>query len=159
MRGAPASRLRGRSHDAVRAARISRSTRQSPLANIEEMQSVLTTPTFEATARSEGLEDHDVLGIILRIAADPTAGALMAGTGGARKLRHAGRGKGKSGGYRSIYYFGGDDIPIFLLAVYGKGKKVNLTQAERNALRAELSNLAEDYRSGVEQRLRQLKPR
>lgn len=123
------------------------------------MQSVLTTPTFEATARSEGLEEEDVVEIISRIASDPMAGALIVGTGGARKLRHAGRGKGKSGGFRSIYYFGGDDMPVFLLAVYRKGTKADLTQAERNALRAELSELARDYRSGVEKRLEQLRRR
>jgi putative transcriptional regulator len=46
---------------------------------------------------------------------DPTlgdlmVGDLMVGAGGARKFRVAGRGKGKSGGYRAISYFGGGDI-------------------------------------------------
>ncbi len=68
------------------------------------------------------------------IAADPLAGELIPGTGGARKLRFARRGAGKSGGYRTVHYFAGLDVPIFLLAVYGKGEKANLTQAERNAL-------------------------
>jgi hypothetical protein len=38
---------------------------------------------------------------------------------------------------------------VFLLAVYGKDTKDNLSQAERNALRTELTALADDYRSGV----------
>ena len=46
-----------------------------------------------------------------------------------------GSGKGKSGGYRIVWYFGGGDIPVFLLTVFGKGEKANLTQGERNALR------------------------
>lgn len=36
---------------------------------------------------------------------------MMQGTGGVRKARLAGRGKGKSGGYRIVWYFGGGDIP------------------------------------------------
>ena len=41
------------------------------------------------------------------VAADPEAGDVMQGTGGVRKARLAGRGKGKSGGYRIVWYFGG----------------------------------------------------
>ena len=76
------------------------------------------------------------------IAADPLAGDLMAGTGGARKLRHAGRGKGKSGGFRTVHYFGGNDVPVFLLAIFSKGDKDNLSKAERNALAAILPRIA-----------------
>ena len=46
-----------------------------------------------------------------------------------------------------ITYFGGTDIPVFLLAVFAKGDKVNLSPAERNALRDELAGLARDYRA------------
>ena len=79
----------------------------------------------------------------------PLAGTLIAGTGGARKLRHAGRGKGKSGGYRTIHYFGGEDVPVFLLSVYGKGTKADLSQAERNELARTLPRLADAYRANV----------
>jgi hypothetical protein len=40
-------------------------------------------------------------------------------------------------------------VPVFLLDLYGKGEKANLTQAEKNALRAILANLAGDYRKSV----------
>ncbi|MCX7304421.1 MAG: hypothetical protein NTV73_08780 [Hyphomicrobiales bacterium] len=36
-------------------------------------------------------------------------GDIMPGTGGARKLRFAGRGKGKSGGYRIITFYADAD--------------------------------------------------
>ncbi len=71
------------------------------------------------------------------------------GTGGARKLRFAGRGKGKSGGYRVITFFSGSDIPVFLLNVFAKGEKVDLTPGERRELAGILSSLAETYRAGV----------
>ena len=67
----------------------------------------------------------------------------------ARKVRFAGRGKGKSGGYRVITFYSGARLPVFLLAVFGKGAKVDLTPAERNERRRELAGLVEDYRRGV----------
>jgi len=76
----------------------------------------------------------------------------MVGTGGARKVRFAGRGKGKSGGYRVITFFGGDDIPVFLLNVFSKGERANLSKTERNELRQELTGLANDYRVSVRER-------
>jgi len=33
-----------------------------------------------------------------------------------------------------IRYYAGDDVPVFLLTVFGKAEKVNLTKVERNAL-------------------------
>lgn len=64
----------------------------------------------------------------------------MIGTGGCRKIRFAGRGKGKSGGYRVITFYSGLDMPVFLLTVFGKSERADLTKAERNML-AELSRL------------------
>jgi mRNA-degrading endonuclease RelE of RelBE toxin-antitoxin system len=54
------------------------------------------------------------------MALHPDAGDIMPGTGGARKVRFSGRGKGKSGGYRVITFFAADDIPVFLIDVYSK---------------------------------------
>ena len=86
------------------------------------------------------------MAIVAAIAADPAGGDLIVGTGGARKMRHAGRGHGKSGGYRTIHYFGGDDVPLFLLSLIDKGEKANLTKAERNELAAILPGIAAAYK-------------
>ena len=80
--------------------------------------------------------------IVNTLADNPVAGDLIAGIGGARKLRHAGRVGGKSDGYRTIHYFGGDDVPVFLLAVYGKGAKANISDAEKNELAKVLPSIA-----------------
>jgi mRNA-degrading endonuclease RelE of RelBE toxin-antitoxin system len=50
-------------------------------------------------------------------------------TGGLRKLRWSAHGKGKSGGVRVIYYYHNESIPLFLLTVFGKGEKVNLSKS------------------------------
>lgn len=68
------------------------------------------------------------------IASDPQCGVVMVGTGGCRKVRLAGRGFGKSGGYRIIFVYGGVGMPAILLTVFGKGEKDNLSKAERNDL-------------------------
>jgi len=65
------------------------------------------------------------------LAENPTAGDLIQGTGGARKLRFAKPGKGKSGSYRVITYYAADDVPVFLMDVYAKGEKISLTAAEK----------------------------
>lgn len=69
----------------------------------------------------------------------------MQDTGGARKVRHAKDGSGKSGGFRTIHYFEGGNIPIFLLSIFDKHEKTNLSMAERNALRKLLIALADEY--------------
>ena len=63
------------------------------------------------------------------VAGNPEAGAIIQGTGGCRKIRVAGRGRGKSGGYRVVTFFTGPDLPVFLLTVFGKGEKDNLSAA------------------------------
>jgi hypothetical protein len=114
------------------------------------MQTVISTPTFLAQAKRCGLTDDELKEIVSTIAFDPEAGAIMPQTGGARKVRHARKGQGKSGGYRTIHYFGGGDIPVFMLAIYGKNDKANLTKAERNELARILPTLADAYRKRKE---------
>ncbi|WP_305041598.1 type II toxin-antitoxin system RelE/ParE family toxin [Geoalkalibacter sp.] len=69
------------------------------------------------------------------LAEHPEAGDLIEGTGGIRKLRWAREGRGKSGGVRVIYYFHSQRMPLYLLTVYGKNQKANLTANEKSALR------------------------
>lgn len=100
-----------------------------------------------ASARDVGLDDDERDAILTYLARHPDAGDLMSGTGGARKLRFAGRSKGKSGGYRIITFFADDDIPVFLLDIYGKGARANLSAAQRNELRKMLTALPQAWRA------------
>ena len=113
-----------------------------------KLQTVVETKAFVADARRL-LTGDERDALIAWLALNPQAGDIVPGTGGARKVRWAAKGKGKSGGVRSITYFGGDDVPLFLLAIFGKGEKSNLTQAECNELRTILASLADEYRRGV----------
>ncbi|MDP3676166.1 MAG: type II toxin-antitoxin system RelE/ParE family toxin [Novosphingobium sp.] len=100
------------------------------------MQSVIETDSYLRDAKDAGMAEDERNAAVDLVSTDPEAGDVMPGTGGVRKARLAGRGKGKSGGYRIVWYFGGGDIPVFLLTVFDKGEKANLTQGERNALRS-----------------------
>ena len=86
-------------------------------------------------ARAEkALSELERQAIVQMIARDPTCGVVMEGTGGVRKIRFAIGGRGKSGGARVIYYFHSDVMPVYVLTVFAKNEKANLTPAERNAL-------------------------
>ena len=72
--------------------------------------------------------------LIFHLSLHPKEGILIQGTGGIRKIRWAREGRGKSGGVRIIYFFHNENIPLFLLTVFGKGEKDNLSKSERNEL-------------------------
>jgi hypothetical protein len=110
---------------------------------------VVETAAFIAAARAARLSGGQVDDIIDRIARLPDAGEVIQGTGGARKVRFAGRGKGKSGGYRVITLYSGGDFPVFLLTVFAKGERADLSQAERNALGRLTKMLVDSYRAGA----------
>lgn len=76
----------------------------------------------------------------------PKAGAIMQGTGGIRKIRWARQGTGKSGGVRIIYYFHDETLPLFLLTIFGKNEKENLSRAERNALAKLTKSIVQSYK-------------
>ena len=72
--------------------------------------------------------------VINYLAVSPKAGVLIQGTGGVRKLRWSRHDTGKSGGVRVIYYYHDERVPLYLLTVFGKGEKDNLSKAECNEL-------------------------
>lgn len=71
----------------------------------------------------------------LEIALAPTVWPVISGTGGARKARAVRGGRGKSGGARIIYYVITRKDVLYLLDVYAKSAKEDLTDAERHEIR------------------------
>lgn len=80
------------------------------------------------------LSAEERMALVEYLAANPRAGDLVPGTGGVRKLRWARGGRGKSAGVRAIYYFHSEAMPLYLLTVFGKNERADLTAAERNEL-------------------------
>ena len=89
-----------------------------------------------------GEERADVVALV---AADPECGDLIRGTGGFRKIRVARRGMGKSGGARVVYIWRSERFPVFLITVFPKNEKENLSMAERNALKKRADSIFETY--------------
>lgn len=94
---------------------------------------VAETPAYIRQAESL-LSEQERRDVVSYLAAHPRAGDLMEGTGGVRKLRWGRGGRGKSGGVRVIYYVHSDDMPLYLLTLFAKNERANLSKAERNEL-------------------------
>ncbi|MCL1629902.1 type II toxin-antitoxin system RelE/ParE family toxin [Roseibaca sp. V10] len=105
---------------------------------------VVETPEFQRRARSLMSEDER-LALVHYVARNPTAGVSIGG--GVRKFRFARDGGGKSGGYRVIHFFSAEaDMPIFLITVFAKNEKANLTPRETDMVRQLGEALAASYR-------------
>lgn len=94
------------------------------------LQTVVELDSFLRRAKAI-MSDAERESLVSFLAANPEAGISLGG--GLRKLRVPREGGGKSGGYRTIYVFGGTDLPLFLLTVFAKNEKANLTRAEQAA--------------------------
>ena len=97
------------------------------------MQTVVELPEFIRQAHGL-LSASETLLLVNYLAEFPQSGDLMQGTGGVRKLRWAREGKGKSSGVRVIYYFHSEHMPLYLLTLFAKNERANLSMAERNEL-------------------------
>jgi hypothetical protein len=89
-----------------------------------------------------GLSDEERAAIVNEIAGNPTQGDEIRGSGGVRKIRFAGRGKGKSGGYRVVAAYFGPNIPVYLVALLSKGERGNFTAAEVAGFKAMTREIA-----------------
>ena len=106
---------------------------------------VVETPEFVSRVDTLMADDNrDEL--VAYLASNPTAGDLIPGTGGVRKLRWRLGGRGKRGGARVIYFFHGMDTPLFVLTMFAKNERSDLTQQDRNGLRGLTRLLVETYR-------------
>ena len=106
------------------------------------LQTVVETPAYLAAARgvlSDALRDR----VVNMVAENPQAGAALGG--GVRKVRIARPGRGKSGGARVVFLSAGERSPVFLLTVFAKNEKANLSARERMALIAAAKDLAAEY--------------
>lgn len=78
------------------------------------------------------MSDEERAAVVDYLAANPEAGVSLGG--GLRKVRIAREGGGRSGGYRTVHVFGGMQMPIFLVTVFAKNERDNLSKAEQAEL-------------------------
>lgn len=105
---------------------------------------------FTALWSHFGLTDADLHVLQVTLAAHPTAGDVVAGTNGVRKIRYTppGSGRGKSGAFRIFYLNLPERGVVFLIALLSKNDKANLSKAERNAVGAWVSSIKADAEKG-----------
>ena len=95
----------------------------------------ITLPSFDVKWKHLGLNEDDKSRLEQELLENPKIGPVMKGTGGVRKMRFAFQDRGKSGSARVIYVDFEVYEKIFLVDVYQKSDKDNLTKAERNAMK------------------------
>jgi len=88
-------------------------------------------------------EKNDLISYLSR---NPNTGNLIQGTSGVRKLRWARSGMGKSGGTRVIYYYHSEMMPLYLLTLFGKNEKSNLSMSEKQILSKTVKELVSYWR-------------
>ena len=86
---------------------------------------------------TELLTDLEYAALQEKLLITPEAGSLIPGTAGLRKLRWVdpSRGKGKRGGVRVIYYWYDPRQVIYMLTVYSKEERDDLTARDKRILR------------------------
>ncbi|MBF0387852.1 MAG: hypothetical protein HQL20_08355 [Candidatus Omnitrophica bacterium] len=80
------------------------------------------------------LSDDEYRELQWALIANPTAGAVIPGGHGLRKLRWALAGGGKSGGLRIIYYLVTKDEKIYLILPFKKSEQEDLTKVQLKVL-------------------------
>ncbi len=105
---------------------------------------VVETPEFQRRA-TQLMTDEERHAVIDYVARNPGAGVSLGS--GVRKVRFGRSGSGKSGGYRTIHFFLADEtVPVFLLTVFAKNEKANLTSKEVTSIRKLAGQLVDAYR-------------
>ena len=80
------------------------------------------------------LNEDERMAMEFYIACAPEDHPVIPGAGGFRKARWARRGKGKSGGFRVVYFFLAEPGRIYMASIYAKSRKETLSAADRNVL-------------------------
>src|SRR5579864_8166009 len=92
------------------------------------------------------MSDEQYAALQKQLMDDPNCGKVMPGCGGLRKLRtfDPRRGKGKRGGARVIYLHVSEARRFYMLDIYGKGQKDDLSAKEKKQLRSLAEQLKQE---------------
>ena len=74
------------------------------------------------------------------LATRPDIGDIIPASGGVRKVRWAGKGRGKRGGLRIIYYWRTTHGQILLLTLYAKNETADITAEQLDLILREVNS-------------------
>ncbi|MCA9436820.1 MAG: type II toxin-antitoxin system RelE/ParE family toxin [Candidatus Omnitrophica bacterium] len=109
------------------------------------MITIAETSIFQRKAK-EILRDEEYDDLVTYLAENPTAGVLVKGGGGIRKLRWRSGGKGKRGGSRVIYFHHSSKMPLYLLTLYEKNEKDDLSPKDLKEISTIVKAIKESWR-------------
>jgi mRNA-degrading endonuclease RelE of RelBE toxin-antitoxin system len=95
---------------------------------------IVETRIFSARIRGL-LSDEAYRQLQLALAARPTAGDVIPGAGGLRKLRWSGSGRGRRGGVRIVYFWHPPSEQLLMLFAFAKNERSDLTAGQKRLLR------------------------
>ena len=95
---------------------------------------VKRTKVFERKAKKL-LRENELKTLEDAIAQEPEFWPVIPGTGGIRKARHAAKGRGKRGGIRAAYYLHTKGPTVYMLTVYAKNERSDLSESDKAALK------------------------
>lgn len=103
-------------------------------------------PKFEKEWNRLGLTDNELSEMENFLMENPDAGNVMKGTGGLKKLRWALPNRGKSGSIRVLYIDFLFDKTIFMIDLFAKDEKDNISPAERNSIKQIIKKIGEELK-------------
>ena len=101
------------------------------------MQTFVETRLFSKLVQ-EYLSDDEYAELQQSLIARPDAGDVIPGSGGVRKLRWKGSGRGKRGGLRVIYYLRSREGQIWMLTLYAKNEAENMSAGVLRKIKEEI---------------------
>jgi mRNA-degrading endonuclease RelE of RelBE toxin-antitoxin system len=87
------------------------------------------------------LNDKEYAALRKHLKENPDIAPIISGTGGARKIRWAKKGKGKSGGIRVLYLYRSRQGDIFLLLAFAKSDQDNLNNNQKKIIKTLIEQL------------------
>ena len=102
------------------------------------------TKEFQSRWNGLGMTEDDLRELQHYLLEHPEIAPVIQGTGGVRKLRWAREGRGKSGNLRTIYLDMRASGLIYLITVFGKDEKDNLSSEEKRAIKTYVKGLLGD---------------
>ena len=104
----------------------------------------IEVPLFTRRWSEIGLTDVELFQLQIAILKDPEAGPVMEGTGGIRKVRFPLEHRGKSGSVRVCYVDFAILETVYLMAVYQKNEKENLSKKECNDIKRIIEQIEQE---------------
>lgn len=106
---------------------------------------VAETATFVRQAATLWTEEErtDFVDFIAR---NPETGDVIPQSGGVRKVRWSRRGSGKRGGVRVIYFYHDADMPLYLLMIYAKAQRDDLSPDAKRTVQSLVTTLKRSHR-------------